>query len=85
MVLLGYSSRPGVLELMQVPQMLLGRQNDVKKRVAPLVQAFVRGTKPCLLDFGELMSSSDAPGAFFPLNPSRSGSPSADFHCYAFL
>jgi hypothetical protein len=69
---------------MQVPRMLLGRQTAVKSRVSPLVKAFVRGIEPGLLDFGELMSST-APGAHFPLNPSRAGSLSAAFHCYAFL
>jgi len=70
---------------MQVPRMLLGRQGEVTKRVAPLVKAFMRGAKPSSLDFGEFMSSAEAPDAFFPLNPGRTESPSSDFHCYAFL
>jgi hypothetical protein len=65
--------------------MLLGRQGEVTKRVAPLLKAFVRGAKPNSLDFGEFMSSAEEPGAYFALNPSRTGSPSQDFHCYAFL
>jgi hypothetical protein len=84
-VLLASHYSPSLLEPMQVPRMLLGRQGEVTKRVAPLVKAFVRGTQPSLLDFGELMSSAEAPRALFPLNPGRSGGPSADFHCYAFL
>jgi hypothetical protein len=65
--------------------MLLGQSGEVKKRVAPLVKAFAGGTKASLLDFGELMNSADVPRALFPLNPGRVGSPSSDFHCYAFL
>jgi hypothetical protein len=50
-----------------------------------LVKAFVGGTKPHQLDFGEMMGSAEAPDALFPLNPGRPGSASLDFHCYAFL
>jgi hypothetical protein len=70
---------------MQVPRILLGQRGDVKKRVAPLVKAFVGGSSPAELDFGQLMSSAEAPGALFPLNPGRGNSAQADFQCYAFL
>ncbi len=70
---------------MQVPRMLFGRQGEVRKRVAPLVKAFVGGAEPSSLDFGEMMSSAEAPAALFPLNPGRTDSHTPDFHCYAFL
>jgi hypothetical protein len=70
---------------MQVPRILLGQRGDVKKRVAPLVRALVGGTHLSQLDFGELMSSAEAPEALFPLNPGRGSTSRADFHCYAFL
>lgn len=70
---------------MQVPRILLGREGEVKRRLSPLVNAFVRGAEPSSLDFGDSMSSADAPSAYFPLNPGRNGSPTLDFHCYAFL
>lgn len=85
MVLLAGVYRVSALKSMQVPRMLLGRQAEIKKRVAPLVMAFASGTEPRLLDFGELMNSAEAPGALFPLNPGRVGGSSIDFHCYAFL
>jgi hypothetical protein len=70
--------------LMQVPKVLLGQCGEVKKRVAPLVKAYIGGKRANELDFGELVSSAEEPSALFPFNPGP-GSTRADFHCYPFL
>lgn len=70
---------------MQIPRIFLGSEREVSRRVAPLVNAFVRGAEPGSLEFGELMSSAEAPQASLSLNPGRAHSPTVDFHCYAFL